>query len=90
MAEKKVPMRTCIACRQSKPKKELIRIVRNKDGEFFVDRTGKLNGRGAYVCDDNACFEKIIKRKMLGHAFGVEVPSDVYVSVEEALFGKKD
>ena len=90
MAEKKVPMRTCIACRQSKPKKELVRIVRNKDGEFFVDRTGRLNGRGAYVCDDNACFEKIIKRKMLGHAFGVEVPNEVYVSVEEALFGKKD
>ena len=90
MAEMKVPMRTCIACRQSKPKKELIRIVRNKDGEFAVDRTGRLNGRGAYVCEDNACFEKIIKRKLLGHAFECEVSPEVYASIEEGLFGKKE
>ena len=88
MADKKVPMRTCIACREAKPKKELIRIVRNKDGEFLVDRTGRLNGRGAYVCDDTCCFEKIIKRKLLSHAFGVEVPQEVYAVVEEGLFGK--
>ena len=62
MAEKKVPMRTCIACRSEKPKKELMRIVKNKDGEFFLDRTGKLNGRGAYVCDSKACVEKVIKK----------------------------
>ena len=90
MAEKKVPMRTCIACRQSKPKKELIRIVRNKDGEYAVDRTGRLNGRGAYVCDDKACFEKIIKRRLLSHAFETEVPAEVYASIEEGLFGKKE
>ena len=90
MAEKKVPMRTCIACRQSKPKKELIRIVRNKEGEYAVDRTGRLNGRGAYVCDDKSCFEKIIKRKLLGHAFECEVPAEVYDSIKEALLGEKE
>ncbi len=90
MTVKKVPMRTCIACRSEKPKKELIRIVKNKEGEYAVDRTGKLNGRGAYVCDDKACFEKVIKRKLLNHVFGVEVPQEVYLTVEEGLFGKKE
>ena len=89
MAEKKVPMRTCIACRSEKPKKELIRIVKNKDGEFGVDKTGKLNGRGAYLCDDNACAQKIIKKKLLKSAFGVEVPDSVYAKLTEEFFGKE-
>ena len=89
MAEKKVPMRTCIACRAEKPKKELIRIVKTKDGEFFVDRTGKLSGRGAYLCGDKACAEKIIKKKLLKHAFGVEVSDDVYAKLSEEFFGKE-
>ena len=90
MAEKKIPMRTCIACRSEKPKKELIRIVKNKEGEFAVDRTGKLNGRGAYVCDCNACYEKVIKRKLLNHVFSLDVKPEIYLSIEEALFGKKE
>ena len=89
MAEKKVPMRTCIACRSEKPKKELIRIVKNKDGEFFVDKTGKLNGRGAYLCDSDSCAQKIIKKKLLKPAFGVDVPDSVYAKLTEEFFGKE-
>ena len=88
MAEKKIPMRTCIACRTEKPKKELMRIVKNKDGVFTLDRTGKVSGRGAYVCDDKACMEKVIKKKMLKHSFGVEVPDEVYESLKGEFFGK--
>lgn len=62
---RKVPMRTCIGCRQSKNKKELIRVVRDKEGNVFVDLTGKMNGRGAYICADVNCFEKAIKSKGL-------------------------
>lgn len=62
---RKVPKRTCIGCRQSKDKKELIRVVRNKEGNVFVDLTGKMNGRGAYICADVNCFEKAIKSKGL-------------------------
>ncbi len=62
---RKVPMRTCIGCRQSKNKKELIRVVRNKEGNVFVDLTGKMNGRGAYICADSNCLEKAIKSKSL-------------------------
>ena len=89
MAEKKIPMRTCIACRTEKPKKELMRIVKTKDGVFTLDRTGKVSGRGAYVCDDKACMEKVIKKKMLKHAFAIDVPDEVYEVLKGEFFGKE-
>ena len=89
MAEKKIPMRTCIACRVEKPKKELIRIVKSKDGVFSVDRKGKASGRGAYCCDSESCMKKIIKNKLLSRTFEMEVPPEVYLLVEEEFFGKK-
>ena len=89
MAEKKIPMRTCIACRTEKPKKQLIRIVKNKEGVFAVDRTGKLSGRGAYICDDKNCMTKLLKKKLLNYAFEMEVDSSVYSSIEEEFFGKE-
>ncbi len=88
MAEKKIPMRTCIACRVEKPKKELIRIVKNKEDVFALDRTGKLSGRGAYVCDDKACVQKLLKKKLLNHAFKMEIDDSVYKTIEEEFFGK--
>ena len=89
MTVKKIPMRTCIACRLEKPKKELIRIVKNKDGEFNVDKTGKLNGRGAYSCNDKACIDKICKKNLLSRAFEMEVSSEVYARIMEEFFGDK-
>ena len=52
---KKVPLRQCLGCREMMPKSELIRIVRSNDGQFAVDATGKLNGRGAYICKKSEC-----------------------------------
>ena len=89
MQTKKVPMRTCVACRQEKSKKELMRVVRNKDGEFLLDRTGKVSGRGAYVCDNKDCMEKLIKKKLLKNAFNVEVPLEVYDKLQGEFFGNK-
>ncbi len=89
MAVKKIPMRTCIACRCEKPKKELIRIVKNKDGVFSVDRTGKLSGHGAYICNEKACYEKLINKKLLNYAFQLEVPNTVYETIKEELLGTK-
>ena len=89
MSVKKIPMRTCIACRTEKPKKELIRIVKSKEGEFSVDKTGKLNGRGAYSCNDKACIEKICKKNLLSHAFEVEVSKEIYAKILEEFFGDK-
>ena len=89
MAERKIPMRTCIACRTEKPKKELIRIVKTKDGVFSLDRTGKVSGRGAYLCDDKACALKIISKKLLARAFEMEVPLEVYDNLRGEFFGEE-
>ena len=75
---KKVPQRKCIACQERDSKKGLIRIVKNKDGQIFLDPTGKANGRGAYICQSVECLEKSIKTKALNRAFKVEVSDEVY------------
>ncbi|GAA0104930.1 YlxR family protein [Paraclostridium sordellii] len=75
---KKVPQRKCIACQDKDNKKELIRIVKNKEGQIFLDKTGRENGRGAYICDSKSCLEKAIKSKALNRAFKIEVPNEVY------------
>ena len=86
--EKKVPVRTCVACKAKKPKKELIRIVKNDNG-IFVDRTGKVNGRGAYICDDISCLKKLIKAKPLARVFECEIKNEVYTEIEVAFDSEK-
>lgn len=73
MKQKKVPMRMCIACRESKAKGELVRIVKNKQGEVFLDKTGKANGRGAYLCPQKACFERALKSRAIQRMLEVEL-----------------
>lgn len=87
--EKKIPMRTCIACRAIKPKKELIRIVKAEDG-IFLDRTGRKNGRGAYICDDEKCIAKLKKGKLLNRAFSMPVSDAAYDKISEDFFGKQE
>lgn len=90
MIDKKQPMRTCIACRQVKNKNELIRIVKTPEGEFHIDFTGRLNGRGAYICSDPECLEKLIKSKALNRTFKCEVSSDVYLRLKEELLARSN
>ena len=61
-------MRMCVACREMKPKKELIRVVRTPEGEIVADETGRKNGRGAYLCRAEACFNKAVKTRALERA----------------------
>ena len=75
---KKIPQRKCIVCQDRDSKKELMRIVKNKEGEIFLDPSGRANGRGAYICKDTACLKKAIKTKALNRAFKVEVSDEVY------------
>lgn len=82
---RKIPMRTCIGCRQSKEKKELIRIVRDKENNVFVDLTGKQNGRGAYICEDVHCLEKTMKTKALEKTLKVSVDSEIFEKLKEQL-----
>lgn len=87
--EKKIPMRMCIACKTMKPKKELIRVVKSGE-EIFLDKTGKANGRGAYVCNDGECIKKLKKQKLINRAFGLAVEQEVYDRIEESFFGKEN
>lgn len=79
---KKIPMRTCIACRECKPKKELLRIVKTDEG-FNLDKTGKLNGRGAYICTNKDCFDLLIKNKLLNKTFKTNVTIEEYNKIKE-------
>lgn len=85
---KKIPLRTCMGCNEKKPKKELVRIVKNKDGEIFIDRTGKTDGRGAYICDSIECLEKIIKSKRLEKVLEVKIPEEVYNNLRGVIIDK--
>ncbi len=78
-------MRTCLGCRTTKNKKELIRIVRAPDGSVHADSTGKMNGRGAYICRDASCLMKAQKSGALGRSLKVEIPTDVYETLREEI-----
>lgn len=80
---KSVPLRMCIACREMKPKKEMIRIVKTQDGDILADETGKKAGRGAYICKGEECLKKLADKKLLHKAFSANVSQEVYTRVEE-------
>lgn len=82
---KKIPMRKCIGCGIQKPKKELIRVVKNKVGEVFVDFTGKANGRGAYICKDRKCFDLAIKKNAFNRGLESKIDDSVFEALKERL-----
>ena len=82
---KKIPMRQCVGCREMKPKKELIRVVRSPEGTVNLDFKGKLPGRGAYVCPNPACLAKARKSKALERAFETALPPEVYEALEHQM-----
>lgn len=86
--EKKVPIRTCIVCRSALPKKELNRIVKSGD-QFFFDKTGRANGRGAYICDNPECVKKLKKQKTLNRVFLCEIQEEVYDKILEDFLDSK-
>ena len=85
---KKQPQRTCMGCNEKKDKKDLIRIVKNKDNEISIDRTGKKEGRGAYICDDINCLEKLIKSKRLEKVFEITISEEIYESLRGVILDK--
>ena len=87
--EKKIPMRMCIACKTMKPKREMLRIVKSGE-EIFLDKTGRANGRGAYICNDGECIKKLKKQKLITRTFGVSVDDSVYSAIEENFFGNEN
>ena len=84
---KRKPQRTCLGCRTSKDKNELIRIVRSPEGTVSCDLTGKANGRGAYICPDSACLAKAVKSRALNRALKVESPEEVISRLTRGIGG---
>lgn len=85
---KKIPQRTCMGCNGKKDKNKLIRIVKNKDNEIKVDKTGKMAGRGAYICDDINCLEKVVKSKRLERVLDTKISEEIYESLRGVILDK--
>ncbi len=88
MKQKKIPLRMCLGCKEMKAKRELIRVVRNNEGEISIDLVGKKPGRGAYICRSADCLEKAIKAKRLDKAFETTIGSEVYDDLKSQLMGE--
>jgi predicted RNA-binding protein YlxR (DUF448 family) len=85
MKTKKIPQRMCTGCIEMKPKKELIRVVRNKEGEVSLDLTGKKPGRGAYLCRNIQCLEKSFKTKRLERNLETKISEEIYNKLKEEI-----
>ena len=82
---KKIPQRRCLGCNESFPKKELIRVIRDPEGNVSLDFTGKKSGRGAYVCRSLACFKKARKSNRFASSLEVQMPPEVLDALEEEI-----
>lgn len=85
---KKQPQRTCMGCNSKKDKKDFIRIVKNKEQLISIDKTGKKEGRGAYICNDIQCLEKAIKSKRLEKVFEMKISEEIYENLRGVILGK--
>ena len=82
---KKLPSRTCMGCNTKKLKKELIRVVKNKEGKISIDKTGKMQGRGAYICDNIECLKKAINSKRLEKCFETKIDETIYEELKNTI-----
>ena len=85
--QKRIPQRQCMGCRERKAKKEMIRVVRCTDGSVQLDFSGKVNGRGAYICPDLQCLKRARKSLALDRSLEVTIPQDVYDRLEKEMEG---
>ena len=82
---KNIPQRTCIGCNEKKNKNEFIRIVKDNQNNISIDKTGKANGRGAYICDNIECLEKAIKNKKIEKSFKMVISNEVYENLRKLI-----
>ena len=82
---KKIPQRTCMGCQTKKDKRDLVRIVRSPAGEISVDLTGKKPGRGAYICHDLECLNKVVRSKRLERSLETAISQEIYEKLKEQL-----
>lgn len=89
MKIKKIPQRMCTGCMEMKPKKELIRVVKNKENEVSIDFTGKKPGRGAYICKNIQCLEMAMKAKRLSKNLEINISEEIYNDLKEEIENEK-
>lgn len=89
MQARKIPMRKCTGCNEMKPKRELVRVVKNSENEISLDLTGKKAGRGAYICRAPECLKAARKNRGLERAFSCKIPGEIYDLMEEELSGNE-
>jgi predicted RNA-binding protein YlxR (DUF448 family) len=89
MVVKKIPQRMCTGCMEMKTKKELIRIVKNKENVVSIDFTGKKPGRGAYICKDVACLEKAIKTRRLSKNLETTIGDEIYEKLKDEILNEE-
>lgn len=82
---RKKPLRMCLGCKEQKEKRDLIRVVKTKEDTFSLDPTGRMNGRGAYICNDSECLKKAVKNKGLERSFKMQIPVTIYNSLLEEI-----
>lgn len=90
MKARKIPMRKCLGCNENKPKKDLIRVVKTTEGEVLVDFTGKVNGRGAYICPDTNCLEKAIDSKAIFKSLSTGLSPEVVEKIKNDIIKEID
>lgn len=85
MTERKIPLRKCLGCGEMKEKRQLLRVVKSKDGSTAADATGKLAGRGAYLCKSLSCFDAARKSRRFEKAFSEQIPEQVYEDLRRSI-----
>lgn len=85
MRRKHVPMRTCVGCRLSRPKQDLIRVVRDPHGQVHLDMTGKRSGRGVYICSNEKCLEKAVKARQLERSLETKIDNEILSELKRFL-----
>lgn len=84
-AVKKIPLRKCTGCGEMKPKKELVRVLKTADEQIVIDATGRMNGRGAYICHSSDCLKKAIKTKSIERSLGIGISDNIYDELKKEL-----
>jgi len=82
---KKLPLRKCTGCNVMKDKRDMLRIVKTNEDQYFIDPTGKANGRGAYICKSKDCFEAALKNKGLERSYKAKIPPTIVEELKEAM-----
>ncbi len=82
---KQIPLRQCIGCREMKAKSELVRIIKTPEGEVCLDKTGRMNGRGAYICLNKDCYNRAVKSKGIEKSLKMAIPEDIYDAIGKEL-----